>query len=63
MSALRTAAPVPLPREFYALLHRFMRLAYEEGEAWLVEPLEKEREQIAAQAAYALALESEAGPR
>jgi len=52
-----------LPREFYALLHRFMRLAYEEGEAWLVEPLEKEREQIAAQAAYALALESEAGPR
>ena len=45
------------------LVCRFMRLAYEEGETWLVEMLEQEREKVAAQAAYALALEKEAGLR
>jgi hypothetical protein len=45
------------------LIHRHMRLAFEEGADWLVETLEAERAQIAAQAAYALALEREAGLR
>ncbi len=45
------------------LLHRHMRLAFEEGADWLVEMLEAEREQIAAQVAYALALGREAGLR
>ncbi len=45
------------------LVCRHMRLAFEEGADWLVETLEAEREQVAAQAAYALALEKEAGPR
>jgi len=39
---------------------RHMRLAFEEGAAWLVEALEVERAEVAAQAAYALALEREA---
>jgi hypothetical protein len=39
------------------LIHRHMRLAFKEGAGWLVE----ERENVAAQAAYALALEREAG--
>ncbi len=43
------------------LLHRHMRLAFEEGAHWLVETLEREREGVAAQAAYALALERAAG--
>jgi hypothetical protein len=43
------------------LLHRHMRLAFEEGADWLVEALEGEREGVAAQAAYALALERAAG--
>lgn len=40
-----------------------MRLAFEEGASWLVEALEPERESVSAQAAYALALEREAGLR
>lgn len=45
------------------LLCRHMRLAFEEDAHWLVETLEREREQVSAQAAYALALEQEAGLR
>ncbi|CAN5741461.1 hypothetical protein BH24ACT22_BH24ACT22_18220 [soil metagenome] len=45
------------------LVCRHMRLAFEEGATWLVEMLEKHREYCAAQAAYALALENEAGLR
>ena len=45
------------------LLHRHMRLAFEEDADWLVETLEQEREVVAAQAAYALALDREAGDR
>ncbi len=39
------------------LVHRLMRLAFEQNADWLVETLEKERVQVAAQAAYALALD------
>lgn len=45
------------------LVCRHMRLAFEEGADWLVEVLEPERAEISAQAAYALALEREAGLR
>ena len=45
------------------LVCRHMRLAFEERATWLVEVLEKLREETAAQAAYALALEREAGLR
>jgi hypothetical protein len=45
------------------LIHKVMRLAYEEGEGWLAEMLEPSREDTAAQAAYALVLEEEAGVR
>lgn len=45
------------------LLHRHLRLAFEEDAHWLVETLEGEREEVARQAAYALALELEAGLR
>ena len=45
------------------LLCRHMRLAFEEGASWLVEALEEERESVAAQCAYALALERGAGLR
>ncbi len=46
------------------LIHRHMRLAFEEDADWLVEMLELEREAVAAQAAYdALALDGEAGMR
>lgn len=45
------------------LLHRHMRLAYEEDVHWLVEMLEAERAKVAAQAAYALALSREAKDR
>lgn len=38
-------------------MHGVMRAAYERGMDWLVEKLESERESIAAQAAYALALD------
>ena len=55
------------PSDFYLghrlLLHHHMRLAFEEGADWLVEMLEQERQNVAAQAAYALALEREAGLR
>ena len=43
------------------ILHRHMRLAFEEGADWLVEMLEAERESVAAPVAYTLALEREAG--
>lgn len=43
-------------------LHRHMRLAFEEGADWLVETLEQERVQVAAQAAYALALDPDLRP-
>ena len=42
---------------------RFRRLAFEEEAVWLVEMLERERASVAAQAAYALALDREAGLR
>ena len=43
-------------------LRRLIRIAYEDGERWLVEVLEEHRESIAAQAAVALAdLEERAG--
>ena len=35
-------------------LDKVMRVAHEDGETWLVELLERERESVAAQAAYAL---------
>ena len=53
------------PRDYFMgvrlLVCRFMRLAFEEEADWLVEMLEAERESVAAQAAYALALDREAG--
>ena len=45
------------------LLCRHMRLAFEEDADWLVETLEQEREAVAAQAAYALALSGQAEGR
>jgi len=45
------------------MTHKLMRLAYEDGEDWLVGVLEPAREQAAAQAAFALVLEREAGVR
>ena len=45
------------------LICRHMREAFEEGAFWLVEMLEAKREEVSAQAAYALALEKEAGLR
>lgn len=36
------------------ILHRHMRLAYEEGVVWLVEMLEYEREHVSAQASFAM---------
>ena len=44
------------------LLHRLMRLAFENGADWLVESLEEDRQEVAAQCAYAIALEAEARP-
>lgn len=35
-------------------LHKLMRIAFEEGETWLVEVLEIERESVAAQIAFVL---------
>ena len=45
------------------LLHRHMRLAFEAEADWLVEVLERKREDLATQVAYAVALEIEAGFR
>lgn len=45
------------------LICRHLRLAFEADADWLVETLEMEREEIAAQTAYALALGREAGLR
>ena len=47
-------------RRYRMLLHRHMRPTFEESAQWLVETLEEERVQVAAQGAYALALEPEA---
>lgn len=44
------------------MVHRHMRLAFEEGADWLVETLEPHRVHVAAQAAYALALEDSPRP-
>lgn len=44
------------------LIHRHMRLAFEEDADWLVEMLEAEREKVAAQVAYALALDRATRP-
>ena len=41
------------------LLHKLMRLAFEDKKEWLVEVLEVERESLAAQAACALAADEE----
>ncbi len=57
----RYREPVDTPVDVYLsariLVHRLMRLAYEEDATWLVETLERERESVAEQAAYALALD------
>ena len=45
-----------------ATMHKLLRLAFEDGESWLVEVLEYERESVAAQAAYALRERAEARP-
>ncbi len=55
--------PYDTHRSVRLLIHKLMRLAYEEGEGWLVETLESKREDTAAQAAYALVVEQEAGLR
>jgi hypothetical protein len=59
--------PVDTPVDVYLsariLLHRLMRLAFEADATWLVEKLEWERESVAEQAAYALALDRGAGVR
>ncbi len=39
-------------------MHRLLRIAHQDGETWLVELLEEERESVAAQAAVALALDT-----
>jgi hypothetical protein len=51
--------PLDSPMGDRLLVSRLMHLAFEEGATWLVEVLERER--AAAQAAYALALDREAG--
>lgn len=43
------------------LVCRLMRLAFEQDADWMVEVLEKERESVAAQVSYYVALEREAG--
>ncbi len=58
----RMPAPYDNFRDDRLLLHRHMRLAFEEGADWLVEMLEQERVQVAAQAAYALALDPDLRP-
>ena len=52
-----SSAPYDTFRHSRHLIHKLMRLAYEDGQDWLVETLEPKREETAAQAAYALALE------
>ncbi len=46
--------PVDSLLDRLATMHKLLRLAFEDGETWLVEVLELEREAVAAQAAYAL---------
>ena len=55
--------PYDVFRQARHTIHRAMRLAYEEGEDWMVETLEPHRETVAAQAAFALVLEQEVGVR
>lgn len=57
----RRESPSDAWRHDRMVICRHMRLAFEEDAHWLVETLEEDREQIARQAAYALALEREAG--
>ena len=52
--------PYDTHRSVRLLIHKVMRLAYGEGVGGLVESLEPDRESVAAQAAYALALEGRA---
>jgi hypothetical protein len=46
--------PVDCLLDTLMTMHKLLRLAFEDGECWLVEVLEYEREAVAAQAAYAL---------
>ncbi len=55
--------PVDVQLSARVLVHRLMRLAFEADATWLVETLEQKRESVAEQAAYALALDREAGVR
>ncbi len=50
----REAGPVDCLLDTLMTMHKLLRLAYEDGESWLVEVLEYEREAVAAQADYAL---------
>lgn len=59
----RCTPPYEAYMEDRLLLCRHMRLAFEAEADWLVETLEEAREVVSAQAAYALALEREAGLR
>ena len=52
---LRESTPIDWHQHTRFVLHRLMRHAYEGGEAWLVEVLEKHREHESAQLAFALA--------
>ncbi|MDP9487946.1 MAG: hypothetical protein M3Q49_19505, partial [Actinomycetota bacterium] len=57
----RDAAPLDCLLDSLATMHKLLRLAFEDGETWLVEVLELEREAVAAQAAYALRERCEEG--
>lgn len=59
-SCIGFQSPIDSHMDDRMLLCRHMRLAFEEGASWLVEILEPQREVVAAQVAYALALEKEA---
>ncbi len=52
--AYRDAPPLDCLLGTLMTMHKLLRLAFEDGESWLVEVLEYEREAVAAQAAYAL---------
>lgn len=58
----REASPMDHLLDTLATMHKLLRLAFEDGESWLVEVLEYERESVAAQAAYALRERAEARP-
>ncbi len=52
--ANRGPTPLDLLLDSYYTLCKLMRIAFEDGEDWLVEMLEHERQETAAQAAFAL---------